>query len=140
MKRDSAAVATEAVFPLQACTQQHTGIPGKPICGPNAAEGDLVPAELFGSCEPSFIAPEERQRIVDRLDVLFTATERSLDSVWQTDAPGASYAIAVDYSSKSPGTSGTEIFYVDGQGHFAGSTACGDYDVPVGNASRLFPP
>ena len=138
--RDFATIAAEAVFPPQLCTEQDTGIPGKPICGPGAAEGDLVPAELFGSCEPGFIAPDKRQRIVDRLDVLFSAPDRSLNSVWQTDAHGASYAIAVDYSSQIPGASGTEIFYVDGQGHFAGSTACGDYDVPVGSASRLFPP
>ncbi|HEX5369696.1 MAG TPA: hypothetical protein VFY10_09825, partial [Dehalococcoidia bacterium] len=68
---DFNAVSAEAVFPDKPCTHATTGISGQPACEPGIAEGTLVPAQLFGSCEPNFIGPDSRQLITERLSTIF---------------------------------------------------------------------
>ena len=144
--RDFATIAAEAVFPPQPCTTQLTGIPAKPHCAAGQSENDLTSSQIFASCEPNYLPPTSRSSLADRLETIFSIASTSgygppyLESVWHTIAFGATYAVVVVFPNPVPGHAAGEIMYIDAEGHFAGHTACGDYDVPVGNASRLFPP
>jgi hypothetical protein len=136
---DFNAVSAEAVFPDKPCTHATTGISGQPACEPGIAEGTLVPAQLFGSCEPNFIGPDSRQLITERLSTIFLQSRIRLDSVWKTDPIESAYAVVVAFSNSTPGASGTIVIYIDDAGHLAGNTVCGGYDAPAGNAIKVFP-